>query len=263
MKKCSDVRQNFDAVLFEELAAEKLESFHQHLRTCAECKKKYAAFRQVTDVMKKYRRENASSEFLHSLWSKIETEIATETIRKSTFFNKLKDLVNLEVWWIRYAVAVSLVITGIFIGRFLLTTPKKNDVISQQETGKNAVIQAKTQRYLERSKVLLLGILNHESNTQSDFSRQRELSGNLIREAAILKEELKDSKELLLGALIDDLEKILLQIAHLEKSYDLEAVEMIQSGIRREGILFKINLEEIYQSTQPDQPKNQKSSGSS
>jgi len=263
MKKCSDVRQNFDAVLFEELAADQLELFRQHLHSCAKCKKQFEAFRRVTDVMKEYRREKASPEFMHSLWSGIEQQLSLKTARKNTFIETIKELINLDVRWVRYAAAVSLIAAGIIIGRFMFVESRQDTVVAEQERTENKILEAKAQRYLERSKVLLLGILNHESDAGSDFSRQRQLSGDLIREAAILKDELKDSKKLLLSALIEDLDKILLQIAHLEEKYDLEAVEMIQAGIRSEGILFKINLEEINQSTQPDHKTKVKSSRSS
>jgi hypothetical protein len=67
----------------------------------------------------------------------------------------------------------------------------------------------------------------------------------MIKEAAILKNELKDPEEQLMAHLISELEVILMQIASLEAEYDLESVQLIQSGIERKGLLFKIDINQV------------------
>jgi hypothetical protein len=82
------------------------------------------------------------------------------------------------------------------------------------------------------------------------------ISQNLLKESADIKSRLKDVNEQMLHELILELDNILLQIANLEEEYDLEAVEVIQSGIERKGILFKINLGKILDAGQKNRVKN-------
>ena len=60
-----------------------------------------------------------------------------------------------------------------------------------------------------------------------------------------MKSELSSAEHLRLLDLISELEVTLLQIANLEADYDLQEVEIIQSGAERKALLFKINLNEI------------------
>ena len=64
-------------------------------------------------------------------------------------------------------------------------------------------------------------------------------------EADVLKNDLTDSQQHRLQKLVADIEMILLQIANLEETQDLPAVEMIRSSVDRKGIMLKINLEKM------------------
>ena len=112
-----------------------------------------------------------------------------------------------------------------------------------------ASLEARADRYLERSKVLLLGLVNMEPGQESrllNLEREREVAHELIEESGALKAELSDANQRLLRALIDDLEVILLQIANLEAQYDHSAIEMVQRGVDRRAILLKINVTEMH-----------------
>ena len=72
----------------------------------------------------------------------------------------------------------------------------------------------------------------------------------MVKEAGLLKQQLKTPAQHRLRELIIELEVILLQIANLETANDLTGIELIKSGIDRNGILLKINLEEMKESNQ-------------
>lgn len=110
-----------------------------------------------------------------------------------------------------------------------------------------ASVETRTWQYLDRSKVLLLGIVNADS-AQADpallnLPRKQALARDLVSEAAQLQTELNSPEQQRLQALVRDLEVILLQIANLEAHHDLPAIEMVRNGVERRGLLFKINLE--------------------
>ena len=84
------------------------------------------------------------------------------------------------------------------------------------------------------------------------LSHQKQISQQLVKEADLLKQQLKNPAQHRLRELIIELEVILLQIANLETTNDLTGIELIKSGIDRNGILLKINLEEMKESNRKD-----------
>jgi hypothetical protein len=110
-----------------------------------------------------------------------------------------------------------------------------------------ASVEARTWQYLDRSKVLLLGIVNTEPTAPDaavlNLPRKQALARDLVAEAGRLQTELNTPAQQRMNDLVRDLEVILLQIANLEATHDLPAIEMVRSGVERRGILFKINLE--------------------
>ena len=76
---------------------------------------------------------------------------------------------------------------------------------------------------------------------------QKRLSESLVQEAAYLKTALDDPAQMRLYELVSDLEMILLQIANLEHEHDLEAVQMVQRGVDKQGVLFRIDLSKLSQ----------------
>ena len=110
-------------------------------------------------------------------------------------------------------------------------------------------LEARTQDYLERSKILLVGLVNADTETpvQSNmtFGKQREVSRELVHESRELTAALSEPSQQRLRRLISDLELILIQIADIEEQNDSPAIELVKSGLERRNVLFKINLEEL------------------
>jgi hypothetical protein len=112
-----------------------------------------------------------------------------------------------------------------------------------------AKLQQRTQDFLGRSEILLLGIVHFDPSKQDqaaiDIPRQKQISKDLVQEASSLKKELSKNKDRRLEKLVGDLELILVQIANLEEKEDLPEIEIVKSGVDRKGILLKINLEQM------------------
>jgi hypothetical protein len=97
-------------------------------------------------------------------------------------------------------------------------------------------------RYIERSQLLLLAVLNGDAADEPSFGAQRERAGALVREASSVRESSNDRR---MQELVTQLEMILREIAHLEEDADVEAVDVIRNRVDREGVLLRINLEQM------------------
>jgi len=169
----------------------------------------------------------------------------------------------------RFAGAVALIVIGIFIGKFYFGSNEKFEVnqgILKQTTNLSAqqiALKNRTVRYLDRSKVLLLGMINFDPETEDVFALnlpyRKRISQSLVNEALALKNDMNDPSYNQLKHLISDLEIILLQIANLESELDIDGIEMIKSGVDRKGIMLKINLEAMQEAGKSQtSPKTEK-----
>jgi hypothetical protein len=169
--------------------------------------------------------------------------------------SKVRNLFNQQPkWTYQLAVGLSLLIIGIFIGRFYfnpnssiennLTTldPDKNNI--------QLASTAKATRYIDRSKVLLLGLVNMDAEDVSpiNLQQQKRISRELITVAAELKKELSSPADRRLKGLVSDLEVILLQIANIESEYDLSWIDLVKTGVDQRGIFLKINIQKMQNS---------------
>jgi hypothetical protein len=104
------------------------------------------------------------------------------------------------------------------------------------------LVSTDAERYIERSQLLLLAVLNGDLADSVAFDAQRQRAGELVRVASSVREASDDRR---VQDLVAQLELILREIAHLEQSSDLEAVELIRSRVDREGVLLRINVEQM------------------
>jgi hypothetical protein len=85
-----------------------------------------------------------------------------------------------------------------------------------------------------------------------DLGAQKERAGELVRAASTVREGSSDRR---VQELVAQLELILREIAHLEAGSDVDGIEMIRTRVDREGVLLRINLEQMRAAeTAPDGP---------
>ncbi len=199
-------------------------------------------------------RKEPPNGFWEEYLPKLEERIAKEDARiphsKVIWWRKLNAQ---HGWAIRMAAAIAFVSVGILIGRYFSQQPVQQSAIVKSTPSETiqtvtASPDVRALRYLKRSEVLLLGLVNYEPATSEyspNLSRKKEISRELIQEASLLKQELNSPDQRRLKELVSDLELILAQIANLEEKSDLPQIELVKSGVDRKGILLKINLEEM------------------
>ncbi len=102
--------------------------------------------------------------------------------------------------------------------------------------------QSPAQRYIERSQLLLLAVMNGDAADSTAFDLHKQRAGELVSVASSVREASDDRR---VQELVAQLELILREIAHIEQSSDAAAVELIRSRVDREGVLLRINVEQM------------------
>jgi hypothetical protein len=258
MPKCRDYRDSFLEAQSGHLAPEQKRDVERHLAECPDCRSHYEMIKKALKTMDLREKYDPGEDYWNSYWDRLQARVAAEErlnrspVRAQS--DKPLSFVRLPRWVPLTAAAAALVTIGIFIGRILIRPEWQ--AAKPGPGGSAAVLPAagsdlsgRTTLYLERSKRVLLAVVNFAADPKDisglNLPAQRNASKELVREASLLKTDLRNSKNRQLERLVGDLERILLQIANLEGGDDLSALGIIKAGAESSDIIFKIDLAEI------------------
>jgi len=259
MNKCKKCRSLFLEHFYGELDTPKKKFFDDHIAVCEKCRSRFTEMEAILQFTGQRVRPEPPEEFWDSFEKKLERRVETEEsseIERESYREKRGRRFNVSPKWAYQAAsAVALIVIGVFIGKALFSpsitgvqhASRQPDFSAQPQP--ETTLVHRSQHYIERSKLILLALVNFEPSLEDpyalDLPYQKQLSKELVREASFLKKELAESDQERLENLIASLEMILLQIANLESENDLDAIELVRDGINRRGILMEINLTDL------------------
>lgn len=259
MKECKKYKPQIEKALYEELSEHEKKELFQHLKKCKECSLEYEELKETVTILQHHHREEPHEEFMNNFWKELNPKLQKET-RTSSWLEDLKSIFKVKLSH-QIAAGIAILILGVVIGKFWLG---ENNVIVQpsingNQNNEQIAVQARAESYIDRSKVLLLGLMNFDPE-YDDFetislSHQQKISKELISQAADLKQDLKKPANRQLKELISDIEIILMQIANLEEQQDIDGIDLIKAGVDKKGIFLKINIQEMKQSSGAIKPE--------
>ncbi len=277
MTKCLKCKDMMIEALYGELGEGEKRVLDRHLSACKECASEYSVLGATLRVMDARKRPDPGPEFWDGYWDRLARRMEAEAGRDGSGAESARVpwrtrigriFSSLPRWSYQAAGAAALLFVGILIGRVLLDrpgTPVRAGLEGGAKGGPASLIPAsdvaatRAFDYFERSKVLLLGLVNYEPGVEDpyalDLPRRKEESRGLVSEAADIKGSLTSPGQARLRELVSDLEVILLQIANLEAGQDLEAVDIVKQGVEQTGLFLKIDLTQMARDARGPAPK--------
>ena len=255
MNKCQSCKGMMMEALYGELGPGERELFDEHLGDCPDCASEYCVLGATLEVMGRRRRSDPGEAFWEGYWNRLVARMertAGEVKERPSFRLRLgRFFSSLPRWSYQAAAAAALLAVGILIGRSLFR-PSGLGGTMEQGMERVGVINAASDpviragNLLERSKVLLLGMVNFDPKTQDlyalDLDRKKAVSRELVSQAADIRGRLTDPRQRKLRELVADLEIILVQIANLGAGNDLDGVELVKQGVEQKSLFLKIDL---------------------
>lgn len=258
---CKNYESWIAAKVFGDLGAADEQKLQAHLDDCAKCRAVMAEMQQALSVMGAPIRPVMPEHFWEGYWHRLVARMEKdERAAPEPAFVPSRLWMWLRAQWhehplfvplARTAGILALLFVGVLVGHYWW--PQRGaPQITSSPPAQVQPVQARAEQWLERSKILLIGVVNEDFSdpAQADFSQQRQISRSLVTEARALRREISPAANRQLLQLMSQLELILLQIANLEAEHDLSAVELVRDGIARNGLLLKINIAEMAQQEQ-------------
>jgi hypothetical protein len=237
------------------LGEKERKAVEEHLLCCGTCAEDLRIIRasrsliRGNDVPPSSTRDDA---FWTAFLNEVDSRIASGQARPEPVGNRIK--ISLSVYLatnrkVLLAGCGMLAAAAIAVA-VLLPGPQESSTVSSSNEGfQSTVVPGPTAHlmndYLRRSKILLVGLSNHgegRGKAGMDLALERGRSRQLVNVARYLKRQPLDIRS---AKLIDDLERIQIELANLDTRRASSDVEPIIAGIRQENLLFKIRMTEM------------------
>lgn len=261
MMKHRDIERNLYEYLAGELPADEAARIERHLAECPRCAAECAGMRRALAPFGSPAEHAPSAERSEAYWAsfaegverKIQADARRSRHARTSFWEDARAFVLLHRAP-AFAAAAACVALGAVLAVLLrgpaAVQPPPNggagpSTVHPEESVQAVPASERMERYLRKSKILLVGLTNMKTGAGRplDLRAEREMSRSLIKEARYLQSQDIDRRS---ARLIEDLNKILIELANLEDEQDLPDVEIIRGGIHQENLLFKIRMAEVY-----------------
>ena len=207
----------------------------EHLALCEECLGRMNRLRDVLDSFNLYPIPRRDAAHGAAVWNSLQKKLPPDRAEK---------------WWLRWwiltpacAVLLSVVfVTGRMTERVhLAATPQATGI---SEKARERVLLLSLSDHLEQSQIVLSNVENARPGSPDlryERDRAHELIGanRLLRQAATRLGDLSDA------ALLDELERVLLDFANSSDGLSPSNVAHTQQQIEQRGLLFKVRVSSV------------------
>lgn len=256
MHACKKYQEMIAASWFGDLTPKEGHALMVHVETCVDCREAMELGAKTLNTLGKPSLPELPDHFWEGYWLRLTQKMNGSTTTERSAWS-IQRLEFLHVRWplaLRLATAAGIFVAGVLISR-MWWTPEQTAPITQTPPSPHQITPVNTRAddLLSRSKVLLIGLssIGPEAVSEKEFSfaPQRRASRELLAETAALRSAPGAKTDRQFLQLMGQLEIVLLQIANLEAEQDISAVELVRTSIDREGLLLKINIEEMKRQT--------------
>ncbi len=210
-----------------------------HLDTCEECRGHYASLQRVLNVVDSLPLPARGEEYGSEVWRRIEGRLPSR--RRWWSWNSQGS------WrWAGAAAALaSLVVVAFLAGRMYpgarpKAVPAQTAAVDKQ-AGERVLLVA-VGDLLERSQMVLIE-LNHATPSEKlDISAEQERAADLASENRLYRQTALRSGDTAMAGVLDDLERVLLDISHEPSQMAPAQLESLQKRMESAGILFKVRI---------------------
>ena len=206
-----------------------------HLASCEACQAEYRNIARMLDAMRKEPVPERGPEFETLTWQRIAPQLRPQ-----------------HAWWRRAWIAAPVMaaalVAAFFAGRFTSRSPATTtaQVIPAQgipsQGGNERILLVALGDHLERSQMVLVEIANANPAHNSEFHLTQERARDLVSENRLYRQTALMSGDREFLDVLDDLERVLMDVAHSPSEISSPELEQIQHRIESRGLIFKIRV---------------------
>jgi len=223
----------------------------EHLKGCEKCRAELERIEAVLAALDTLPVPDPGDDYGRRVWQQIAPHLPEKPVRWWQSWFEPKRLMALG------AVA-ALVIAAFLIGRH--TGSGSPDVTATKEQVRERILVVAVGEHLGRSEMMLVELSNAEPNSPTqkkvNIAAEQRRAEDLLDENRLYRQTALEQGDTALASVLDDLERVLLDVAHGPDQVTPAQLEKIRQKIEARGILFKVRvvskeLQERQKATQP------------
>lgn len=198
----------------------------EHLGECTECRSSFERLKELLDSVRGYPIPERGDSYGQEVWARLLPQLPAPKQRHSWFR-----------WW-TLAPALAALIVAVFVAGML--TEQRRQLGFSTKTRERVLLMAMSD-HLDRAQIVLTEVLNaNPANT--DAASERERARDLVEENRLLRQSALRLGDRADAALLDDLERVLLDLANRPAAASGNDLEVLQHRIESDGLLFKVRI---------------------
>jgi hypothetical protein len=211
----------------------------RHLADCIECQEQFAALERVLSMLDASHVPERDEHYGQGVWRQIAPRLPERRASTWRFWRAL----GLPQRWAVAGAVAALVLAAYFAGR--LTPPSGGPVPAPEQVRERILIVA-VGDHLNRSEMVLVELSNAVPQTSKgerlDISAEQRRAEELIDENRLYRQTALKTGDATLASVLDELERVLLDVAHSPNQLTPAQFERIRQRIESQGILFKVRI---------------------
>ena len=231
-----------ELVLYHYHDGDDIETAKQHLASCAECRSRLCDIEEVLKLVVAPSVPERGPDYGSEVWNRIRAE--------------LPELPTREHWWLAiphwaWAGAVAALLVVVFLmGRYSSRRQSPINIASNSGVTTASPAQQVRERvlllavgdHLDRSQMLLLELSHASEPGEIDISEGRQRAIELVNANRLYRTTAQTVGDVTIVTLLDELERVLLQVGHQPSRLTSRDLKEIQDSIQSQGILFKVRV---------------------
>jgi anti-sigma factor RsiW len=218
-----------------------------HLASCSECQFANQQLRQVMTLVDSATPVAAPPGFERTAWARLEPELDRHEASWKTLFLVRRSAKREGGWFPQWALAggvAALVLAAFVAGRFTGSEPsgitRVASPVAQFEPEK--VLETAVGDHLERSQMMLVELANADSDQSDVFAAEQERAADLVAVNRLIRQSVEQSGDAAVAEVLEDLERLLLEIANAPANASSNELTGLQSRITTEDLLFRVRV---------------------
>ncbi|MCK5005639.1 MAG: zf-HC2 domain-containing protein [Candidatus Aminicenantes bacterium] len=228
--KCKHFENSIILFLYNELSEKEEKILNNHLTACEHCRE----FLEENKKMFSDISDSVPDEFdpaWDKYWTEINSEISNTGKEKFSLFPFNSKALS-------FAMSIIILVAGILIGRFFMSSPKGETLIKKKSSN---LLYVKD--YFEDVKPVMLDYANYTipMNNGNGGPVDKKIIRTMLDETRLLKRHISPDKNPYLATLLEELELILTEIKNVTPG-EKDSMRFLQGMIREKDIPLKIDL---------------------
>jgi hypothetical protein len=202
-----------------------------HLAACSECRSQYTRLQQVLNVVDMPVPER-DSEYEDGVWHRLSPKLG---VRQRLFWWAPRK-------WAAIAAMAALVVIAFVAGRYSPSIDDSNAVAKSPV--RERVLMVAVGNHLERSQMVLVELKNRGGDREIDIGDEQSFAADLLSANRLYRQTATTAGETGLVDILDDLERVLLEVVHSPSTISSSELDDIRRQIEDQGLLFKMRIVE-------------------